>query len=650
MIAPLQKINIIAQKRHQNQILEALQSIGIAHIIKPKKIKINKIIEQKIQKIDFDLTNIKFISGFLKDNIKEKQSLKDRLSMAKKPQTFNQIKKKKEKLNIDKLTKTIAGIETNLQEGQVKLDEIQKHLKELAPWINLTELPQETKHTQTITGCAPLNKYAEFIRILDYKIKELSIETLHQDSKGAYLQITFLKKHESQIKEILASHDFEIQIPPVKSNAAAEISHLKKEKDRVRLALKKWKKYIGKFKKYIETLKMAEDYLSWQKEKLQAKLSLRKTKFFVSIKAWVKKKDLKSLKNALCEVSSNILIINLKITNRDNPPVIIENKNFIAPFESVTGIYGLPRYNEIDPTPYLAPFFIVFFALCLTDAGYGLVMAITSFAAIKILQIPPKNQKLFRLLGYGGLLTFVVGALFGGWFGIDVAALSPGPIKNFIEFFKIIDPMKDILLFMMLCFGLGMAQVWFAQIVKVISGYKHKQTGAIASGIAWALFLAAAIVAIIGSGLKISALTNVRLYIILIPIGALMITESRNTKNLFLKPLVGIIAIVQGLISVMSDVLSYSRLMALGLATGIIAFIINTIAVIFRDLIPYAGWVIWFFILIGGHLFNLGINALGGFIHSGRLQFVEFFPKFMEGGGEKFEPLRRESKYFEISG
>lgn len=650
MIAQLQKINIIAQKKYQNQILDALQSMGIAHIIKPKKIKANKIIEQKIQQIDFDLANIKFISGFLKDNIKEKQTLKDKLIMSKKTLTFNQIEKKIKKINIDKLTKTITEIETNLQEGKVKLDEIQKQLKELAPWANLTELPQETKHTQTITGCAPLNRYAELVNALDCKIRETTTEILHQDNKNVYLQIFFLKKQENQIKEILGSHNFEAQIPPIKADAAVEISHLKKEKDKIRLAMKKWKKYISRFKKYVETLKMAEDYLLWQKEKLQAKLSLQKTKFFASIKAWVKKKDLKSLKNALSEISSNILIVNLKITDSDNPPVVIENKNIIAPFESVTSIYGLPRYNEIDPTPYLAPFFIVFFALCLTDAGYGLVMAIASFAAIKILQIPPKGQKLFRLLGYGGCLTFVVGALFGGWFGIDASALSPGPIRHFIEFFKIIDPMKDTLLFMILSFSLGITQVWFAQIVKAVSAYKHKQAGIIASGIAWALFLPSGAASIAGSVLDAAALTNLGLYIMLISVGALIITESRNTKNLFLKPAVGLIAIIQGLIGVMSDVLSYSRLMALGLATGIIAFIINTIAVIFRDLIPYAGWVVWFLILIGGHLFNLGINALGGFIHSGRLQFVEFFPKFMEGGGEKFEPLRRESKYFEISG
>lgn len=103
-----------------------------------------------------------------------------------------------------------------------------------------------------------------------------------------------------------------------------------------------------------------------------------------------------------------------------------------------------------------------------------------------------------------------------------------------------------------------------------------------------------------------------------------------------------------GLVGYLSDVLSYSRLLALGLATGIIAMVINLIAVLFRDMIPYVGWAVAILILIGGHLFNLVINVLGAFIHSGRLQFVEFFPKFMEGGGARFKPLRRESKYVEI--
>ena len=128
---------------------------------------------------------------------------------------------------------------------------------------------------------------------------------------------------------------------------------------------------------------------------------------------------------------------------------------------------------------------------------------------------------------------------------------------------------------------------------------------------------------------------------------AMIATQGRQNKNPILKVATGILSLY-GLVGYLSDVLSYSRLLALGLATGIIAMVINLIAALTIEMVPYVGYVIAIFILIGGHTFNIGINALGAFIHSSRLQFVEFFPKFMEGGGRNFVPLQKESKYVRL--
>jgi len=649
MIAKLNKINIIAPRQYQENILDILHSIGTAHIIQSSKFKVQSSkIESAVEKIDYQLSNIKFALSFLEKHNKDKQGLADKLSFSKKSLAYSQIKKEAANLDIERITSRIMEIEKNLEQGHAKYLDTEAKIKELQPWVNLTEKPQETEYVKMITGVISLNKYPAFIHQLERRAKEAAVETLFQGLKDVYLQIVFLKNNQSEVKTLLDEYKFEMRQPAAEGQPAAELYKLNQESRHLKNVLAKWQNYIHKFKKYIELLKMAEDFLTWKKAKLEARQRLQKTKFFITLKAWVKHNDIKNLRQALKKIGPDILIVSLKRKNNENPPVVIENNNFIAPFESVTGIYGLPRYNEIDPTPYLAPFFIVFFALCLTDAGYGLIMAAGSFLAIKLLKIPVKKQKLFRLLGYGGILTFVIGALFGGWFGIDISTMAPGPIKNFIEFFKVIDPMQDTVLFMLIAFALGILQMWFARIVKTISAFKNQAPKDAASGLAWAAFILIGIIWLVGVFLKQPLLTKIGLYTMILSIIGLIFTESQNTKNIFLKPLVGVIVIIQGLIGLMSDTLSYSRLMALGLATGIIAFIINTIAVIFRDLIPYAGWGVWVLILLGGHIFNLGINALGSFIHSGRLQFVEFFPKFMEGGGQRFVPFKRESKYFEI--
>ena len=136
-------------------------------------------------------------------------------------------------------------------------------------------------------------------------------------------------------------------------------------------------------------------------------------------------------------------------------------------------------------------------------------------------------------------------------------------------------------------------------------------------------------------------------YLMYVAVAGIILTQGREKKNPVLKFLLGVLGLYN-LVGYLSDVLSYSRLLALGLATSIIGLAVNTIANMVNG-VPYVGIVLAIIVLIGGHAFNLGINALGAFIHSGRLQFVEFFTKFLEGGGKAFSPLRRESKFVRLT-
>ena len=230
--------------------------------------------------------------------------------------------------------------------------------------------------------------------------------------------------------------------------------------------------------------------------------------------------------------------------------------------------------------------------------------------------------------------------MFGSYFGSTTQTLQKFP---FLYKLKRIDPIEDTILFMALSFGIGYLQVSFAQVVKMITGQKNKNKEMVANGLAWLIFYVALVVFAIAK-IKVPQIQTMATGFLIGAVGFLLIGESFGQK-IFLKPLVGAIKILQGLIGTMSDVLSYSRLVALGLATAVIALIVNQIAFLLGGMVPYVGWILTVLVLIGGHVFNLGINALGSFIHSGRLQFVEFFPKFLEGGGKRFNPIKPELKY-----
>jgi V/A-type H+-transporting ATPase subunit I len=343
----------------------------------------------------------------------------------------------------------------------------------------------------------------------------------------------------------------------------------------------------------------------------------------------------------------------------DSPaPVEIKNNSFVAPFEAVTRIYGLPMSKEVDPTGFLAIFFITYFGLCLTDAGYGLMLFVMTAAALIFLDSPVETRKLVKLLMYGGISTIILGVLFGGYFGMDASELPAwltytkeiNGVETSYFIGQLLNPLKEPLIVLGICFLLGYIQMIVG---KIIDGYWKIKQGSLVDGLCdgylWAYALLSigffTFVKIVPSS---ALITNIGTYSFYIALVLLILTQGRDKANIIGKFSGGVLSLY-GFIGYVSDILSYSRLLALGLATGIIAASVNLIAGIIGGMIPFVGPIIMIVILVFGHIFNLALNALGSFIHSGRLQFVEFFGKFMEGGGTQFKPFQKQHKYVTIA-
>jgi len=640
MITPLKKISIIFPKIYKEKILNILQKFGQTELrnLNFGKKKTKKL-EQRIENIKLKLKDIEFALGFLKVYQKqEKKTLWQKLSSQKPELKINQLKKIYRKLDLEKIISKTQQSEENINKFLNQITSLKQEKKELGPWKTLRQKPKQTQFTKTILGKALLNNYLDLTQELEREIGKIAFEKVYQELRYVYLGIIFEKSQEEKLKKILAQYKFEIkEWQEHIREPVFYFENIKKQIKDLSHGLKQEKQNLKNLALNMPNLELCYDWLSFQKQKLEARKQSFSTRYFTIISLWLDSQILKNLSKQLKNIDKKIIIQKEKILKKDKPPVIIKNRNFIAPFETVTGVYGLPKFRELDPTPFLAPFFILFFALCLTDAGYGLVMAVLSVLAIIVMKIPRKDQNFFRLLIYAGITTFFVGAFFGGWFGIDLNTLPESGVKNFLLKIRLINPMTDTLLFMGLTFALGFIQIWFSQIVKIYHAIKFKLKDQIWESGTWLVFL---------TSLPIAFLLKSIWPALICFLGIVMLSNQRI--KILVRPFLGAISGLQTMIGFMSDILSYSRLMALGLATGIIGFIINIIAGIMRDMIPYAGWIIWVLILIGGHLFNIGINALGGFIHSARLQFVEFFPKFLEGGGKKFEPFKYESKYVRI--
>ena len=270
--------------------------------------------------------------------------------------------------------------------------------------------------------------------------------------------------------------------------------------------------------------------------------------------------------------------------------------------------------------------------------GYGLLLSILS--GIVIYKFKPKGtvEKLLKLLCLCGISTVVWGALFGGWFGDVIAQVTSGRIELKPLWFN---PVEDPMKLLIWSFAFGVIHLYAAMGIKAYEAIKKgKILDAVFDTGFWYVFLTGLILLLVGG--KAGTIGK---YMALSGAALLILTQGRTEKNVFKKLTKGVGSLYNA-VGFMSDVLSYSRLLALGLATGVIASVINTIGTLFG--FNVIGIIVFAVAFIGGHSFNILINALGAFVHASRLQYVEFYGKFFEGGGKPYKPFKINTKYVNI--
>jgi len=661
MITEVSKINIIGQKKYFDKAIETLHALGNVEIrntddsdVETNAVKTNQ--NENLIKINYQIAQINFAIKFLDAHTQESKKTKEQKN---KVPFIDKFIKPKISINQDELLDLVKNYnwkntvlkceetESKMNNGLNQIKMLEEKINELKKWddIKLSHKDfEETQNTKTILTEIPKNKFKKINIFKNFKLSAHKI--LKSTNKNILTVITYNKKIEKSFLEHLNELKIEsIEIPEFKQSPEQEILSLKnnilKENNNIKSINRDIKELLEEEKK----LKILYDWSIWQKDKITTSLKSLKTKYTFCATAWTSENNIKNIENELEKISQKISVIKAKITENSNEiPIILKNKKLAEPFEFVTKMYGDPLYNEPDPSPFLAPFFILFFALALTDAMYGIILAVLAFGAIKLFKIPKENQKLFKIILYGGIVTFIIGALFGGWFGIALEEL-PAVIGTPLMKLRIINPIVEPVKFLILTFILGIIQVLTGL---TLSMYWDIKQGKILEGIMDKGFWIILIVSLPLWGVT-AAMPIGNLFKLLAIISALLLvlTQGRDAKNIIVRLLKGILSLYD-ITGYFSDILSYSRLLALGLATGIIAMVINIIAGISMEMIPFVGWLIAILILVGGHIFNIAINVLGAYIHSSRLQYVEFFPKFMEGGGRAFQPFRKECKYVKV--
>lgn len=620
-----------------------------------------------------------------------------------------------EKIHVDKDWYQSIGwseeydrLHTYCEDAQEKLTEYVAHIAnnettiaQLEPWLNCPVPLVEWAPTRLTYFVAGLVTRDE-LNVLASSVEELSAVDLisfESESEQVGFHMRFHHSIAMQVQGLLAQVGASvIDFPPVKLTASEYLGQLAATNTSLQTLIDQVEDDLQK----VENLRNNEivalvQALESAADRLSVRQQIARTDSTVVITGWIKEEDRARVESALSALGAQLDVSFDEPSSGDEVPVILKNPKWLEPFELLTDLYGRPAYGEIDPTLAMAPFFTLFFAICIGDVGYG-IMLIVAFMLIKAkLDVAPGVIKFSNMMIYGGLAAIPVGIAFGSYFALPIDSL-PTALQNL----QLIDPLNELTTFLGLMLVIGLIQIVVGILIAAYDAFRKGDVqGAIGSQLS-TLMLLGCIGAYAATGAQYPIILFGALILTMLLQGSAVWKAFGTRKDPLWDRLVGIIWLastgvwiasfavaslspyglyaflamtviglatskvarsavigtlggayeVYGMTGILNDALSYTRLAALGLSGSLVGMVFNILAELVwgpaGSLIEAGGMgIVWggliavlaALIFCIGHVFNVGINLLGAFVHPMRLQFVEFFGKFYEGGGKPFAPF-----------
>ena len=525
-------------------------------------------------------------------------------------------------------------------------------IESLSPWESL-DLPLETEGTErsaVVLGSLPARvSMTEVEGALAAAAEEAELFNVSQDKTQRYVLLLSAREQLPAAQECLRGFGFTAAaFNGVTGTARDGIAKARETLNTLTEEKAALASDIAGEAPHRDELKLASDRLRTQIAMAEAEDRLCGTDSTVVLEGWLpaeREAELaRILENYECAWESS------EPTEEEYPqvPVKLKNNKFSNALNMVTNMYSLPAYGTVDPNPIMAPFFILFYGLMMADMGYGLVMIAAALVGMKKLKPRGGTLAFCQLLLYGGISTFIMGALTGGFFGNApevVAGMFGSTWKGLPHLFS---PVEDSTLVLYGAMVLGVIHLNTGMIVSFL---EKKKAGNLADGLfeegpLWVILLGGVLLALDLLGVvKSQALHMAGLAILIVGAALLLFGAGRHAKG-FGKVTAAFSIIYNTLTGWFGDILSYSRIMALMLAGGVVAQVFNTIAAMpSQNGVTVFSGIIFLVIFLIGHALNFGLNLLGCFVHDLRLQCLEFFGKFYQDGGKPFEPLAIRTKY-----
>ena len=529
----------------------------------------------------------------------------------------------------------ISSIGTEIE----RINELIEILKLLSPLDIDVSYLRHRGLVEVTVGVVERQKVTDLINTLKKETGNRVVIVEEDLDDRALIVVANLARDHDKVNAILAKFSVErLEIPEGEGTPAELIRDYTAKLEEKRKELTKAKEEASKLAdKYYEEVLFYKELVDNERDKATILPMLARTNMTFALKGWVPRPEAQKIVEGIRKITKEKAYINIKdpeIHEVDDIPIKLKNPGWARPFEMLTEMYGVPKYNEIDPTPIIAFTYSFFFGFMLTDFLYGLIVGIV--AALLVMGHKKFNDGTYKFaytLLWSAFFTMIMGILFGSYFGnaLDIVLqyFSGNPEAHV---WRIVDPLREPLPVLLAALGIGLAHLFLGYTTGFYLRWKNgDKKGAVLEQLPWMLIiLSIALFATQRADLKLPAEGIFGVGIVLFAIGEII-----NNGGL------AALMIISDFFGFVGTWLSYARLMALALATGGIAMVINVLAgMVWPIKFLYIGPIVGIIIFIGGQLFSTAINSLGAFVHSLRLHYVEFFGTFYSGDGKPFSPFR----------
>lgn len=540
----------------------------------------------------------------------------------------------------EKIDGEIKALVEAKDKNNSKIQNIDSKIGELKPWEDLSSSLDGLNNMGSVniyTGTVSSNHAAEFES--EFIKNDLAyLDRVSKDKNFYYYLMIVEKSVDEKIKSLFSSYGFTPINIKADGKVKDKIESYERDKEFLYEKNKNIEEDLKTYLKYLEDFKFSYEFYRNEKIKIMSERKFLKTTELDLIEGYVPSDKLEDFEKEVKKVCGENYYLNAEDANRDSEkvPILLKNNSFVSPFELMTEMYSMPRYNEIDPTPFFAPFYFIFAGIMVGDFGYGLLVFLGTLFALKKFKLTEKKRRFIKFFNYLSISTIIFGLVFGSFFG------------GIIELPALIDPAEDSTLLVILSLILGGIHIFFALGIKAYMNIRDgKPKDALYDVGFWYMAVLGAIGFILSKFLpQVAAFGKVFLVVMVLGMIGIVATGGREEKSTGAKIGWGIYSLY-GISSYLGDFVSYLRLMALVLSGSFLGLAINMIAgMLFESNILGKLFAIVIFVVF--QLFNAFLSYLSAYVHTARLTYVEMFNKFYEGGGIPFKKMIENSDYFNI--